>query len=96
MWNYCRDESTDPLSSNLASFRYKTSITRNTPDPDCDNNKTKKVEIVVKLKHLSDFWRKLNILLINCEVSLTLTLHENYVLAGMIVRDSILQNCINQ
>ena len=34
---------------------------------------TKEVEIAVSLKHLGNFWNSLNILLINCEVSLALS-----------------------
>ena len=30
MWNYYRDEPSDPYSSNSESFKYKTSITGNT------------------------------------------------------------------
>ena len=30
LWNYYRDETSNPLSSNSESFKYKTSITRNT------------------------------------------------------------------
>ena len=30
LWNYYRDEPSDPLSSNFESFKYKTSITGNT------------------------------------------------------------------
>ena len=38
------------------------------------NNLTKNnVKIVIPLKHLSNFWRNLNIPLINCEVELILT-----------------------
>ena len=38
------------------------------------NNLTKNdVKIVVLLKYLSNFWRNLNILLINCEIELILT-----------------------
>ena len=29
LWNYCRDEPSNPLSSNSESFKYKTSIARN-------------------------------------------------------------------
>ena len=44
------------------------------------NTKTKKnLEIVVPLKHLSNFWRTLDMPLINCELSLT----ENCVLADI-------------
>ena len=30
LWSYCRDEPSNPLSSNSESFEYKTSITGNT------------------------------------------------------------------
>ena len=62
LWNYYRDEPSDPLSSNLESFKYKTSITGNTYNVgDCeegyDANKVGKNEtkIVIPLKHLSNF-----------------------------------------
>ena len=45
-----------------------------------------KTEIVIPLKHLSNFWKSLNILLINCEVELILTWSKNCVLADMTVR----------
>ena len=47
-------------------FEYETKI-RGTP-PNYDN--TLDTEIVVLLKYLSNFWRLLNWLLINCEVEL--------------------------
>ena len=34
LWNYYRDEPSDPLSSDSESFKYKTSITRNTYNVD--------------------------------------------------------------
>ena len=37
----------------------------------------KNLEIVVPLKHLSNFWRVLDMPLINCELSFTLTWSEN-------------------
>ena len=79
LWNY-RDESSDPLSSNSESFKYKTSITGNTynigiGEAGYDANKVGKneTEVVIPLKHSSKFWRNLNIPLINCEVELILT-----------------------
>ena len=49
------------------------------------NTKTKKnLEIVVPLKHLSNFWRTLDMLLINCQVFLTLTWSEKCVLTDII------------
>ena len=76
MWNYYGDKPSNPLSSNSEPFRYKTSVTGNTYDGDDDdtnkvgNNETK---VVIPLKHLSNFWRTLNIPLITCEIELILT-----------------------
>ena len=80
LWNYYRDEPSNPLSSNSESFKYKTSITGNTynvgaDEADYDANKVgkNKTEVVIPLKHLSNFWRSFNISLINCEAGLILT-----------------------
>ena len=43
-------------------------------------------EVVIPLKYLSNFWRSLNISLINCEVELILTWSKNCILADMTVR----------
>ena len=62
LWNYYRDEPSNPLSSNSESFKYKTSITGNTynvgvGEDGYDANKFGKneTEVVVPLKHLSIF-----------------------------------------
>ena len=53
------------------------------------NNLTKNdVKIVVPLKYLSNFWRSLNIPLINCEVELILTWFKNCVLIDKLTRDA--------
>ena len=44
---------------------------------------TKKVEIAVPLKHLSNFWKTLDIPLINCEVSLALSRSANFVITSL-------------
>ena len=89
LWNYYRDESSNPLSSNSESFEYKASITGSTYDGN-DANKVGKneTEVVIPLKHLSNFWRTLNIPLINCEIELILTWSENCVLADMTRRNA--------
>ena len=93
LWNYYRDEPSNPLSSNSESFKYKTSITGNTYNLgagdagyDADRVGKNKNEIVVPLKHLSNFWRTLNIPLINCKIELILAWSKNCVLADMTVR----------
>ena len=89
LWNYYSDELTgetnddnDPNKNviNSESFNYKTSITVNTynvaagtQDYNVNKKSTKEVEIAVPLKYLGNFWRTLDIPLINCEVSLTLS-----------------------
>ena len=84
LWNYYRDEPSDPLSSNSESFKYKTSIVGKTPE---DNDSLMNTKVVIPLKHLSNFWRALNIHinipLINCEVELILNWSKNCVLADM-------------
>ena len=45
-----------------------------------------RTEIAIPLKHLSNFWRTLNIPLICCEIELVLTWSKNCVLADMAVR----------
>ena len=54
------------------------------PNPDYDANKEgkKEVEIAVALKHLSNFWRMLDMPLINCKVSLTLSWPANCVITS--------------
>ena len=60
------------------------------PNFNYDANKadTKETEVVIPLKHLSNFWRNLDILLINCEVELILTWKKNCALADMTVANN--------
>ena len=51
-----------------------------------DNAEKDDVRIVVRLKHLSNFWRTLDMPLINCKVSLTLTWSENCVITSKAYR----------
>ena len=85
MWNYYRDEPSNPLSSNSESFTYKTNIIGKTPE---DNDSLTSAKVVIPLKHLSNFWRSLNVPLINCKVELILTWSKNCVLADMATRDA--------
>ena len=72
--NCYRDEPSNPLSSNSESVKYKTSIVGKTPE---NNDSLTGAKVVIPLKHLSNFWRSLNISLINCEVELILTWSKN-------------------
>ena len=62
LWNYYRDEPSDPLCSNSESFRYKNNITGNTQNIDDGKefygaNKVGKneTEVVIPLTYLSNF-----------------------------------------
>ena len=68
LWQYYRDEPNNVLA-NSESFKFKVKITGKTP---ADDNE-KDVEIMVPLKYLSNFWRTLEMPLINSEVNLILT-----------------------
>ena len=92
LFNYYRDEPNSGAIGNInysikdsKSFGYKTSITGKL---DSNNVEKDDVEIAVSLKYLSNFWRTLDMPLINCEVSLTLTWSENYVLTSKATRDA--------
>ena len=77
LWQYCKDipprNNNDEIinflgNNNTDSFNFKAKITSQT-----GNNGTKDVEIMVPLKYLSNFWRTLEMPLINCEINLILT-----------------------
>ena len=69
LWKYYRDEPNDNLADSKSdSFKSKRKITGKTPN----NGNEKDVEIMAPLKYLSNFWRTLEMPLINCEVNLIL------------------------
>ena len=79
LWDSKRDEIVDNANvtndNNAPSFKYKASII-----VDTENNGTKKgVQIAVPLKYLSNFWRSLEMPLINCKVELSLNWIEKCV-----------------
>ena len=79
LWNFKRDEidnnSDVTNDNNVSSFKYKASIIGNT-----ENNGTKNgVEIAVPLKYISNFWRSLEMPLLNCKVNLSLNWIETCV-----------------
>ena len=77
LWQYYKDDPNNNLA-NSKSFKYKVKITGKTP---LDGN-TKDVEIIVPLKYLSNFWRTLEMPLINCEVNLILTWSKDCVITN--------------
>ena len=84
LWQYCRDIPARNVNNEIIvfevnnltdSFKFKAKVIRQT-----GNNGTKDVEIMVPLKYLSNFWRTLEMSLINCEVNLILTWSSTCVL----------------
>ena len=67
----------DHFPGNTASFKFKQKTTGST-----GNYGTEAVHIMVLLKYLSNSWRTLEILLINCQNSLILTWSVNYIISN--------------
>ena len=91
LWQYCKDvpalyandEITEFTGGNATdSFNFRAKITGQTGD-----DGTKNVEIMVPLKYLSNFWRTLEMPLINCEVNLILIWSSTCVLIATNVQN---------
>ena len=88
LWNYYRDEPNSGLGGvgnninywikHSKSFDDKTSLTGKWEG----SNTEKKAELVVPLRYLSNFWRVLDMPLINCEINLILTWSEIFVITN--------------
>ena len=91
--NYYRDEPNSGIINGITysimsskSFDYKANFME---DGVTHNNLTKNDgKIVVPLKYLSNFWRSLNIPLINCEKELILTWFKNCVLISKATKEA--------
>ena len=80
LWHFGRDETINNADvtndDNATSFKHKASLIGNT-----ENNGTKNgVKIAIPLKYLSNFWRSLEMQLINCKVELSLKWYETCLL----------------
>ena len=80
-WQFKRDEiegdvnltvDDQHIPNNSSSFKYKSSFVTNRNG----------VKIAVPLKYLSNFWRSLEMPLINCKIELSLNWYENYILSS--------------
>ena len=93
LWNYYRHEVNDSANENNDTnnyrtnnnktttskyFEYKTSLIGSTPI----NNNGLKAEVVFPFKYLSNFWRSLDLVLVNCEIKLDLTWSKYCVTSG--------------
>ena len=103
LYNYYRDGLSDDTDDdnfdninvvNSNTLKYKNKIMGNTYNVnagvqgyDVNKNGTQEVELAIPLKYLGNFWRALNIPLINCEVSLELKWDKNCVIISLEQRD---------
>ena len=84
LYQYKRDEPQDDLANNLStntssSFKHKVNLLG---DPNVVGNVTRRdVKIVAPLKYLSNFFRSLEMPLINCKIKLNLTWKKECVLS---------------
>ena len=94
LFNYYRDEPNEIAIgagnnainiyiSNPKSFDYKTKIIESL---DVGEDEKEDVEIGIPLKYLGNFWRSLDITLINCEITLVLSCYKECVLVGRAFR----------
>ena len=83
LWQFKRDEiinNADVTNNNDApSIKYKANLIGNTEN----NGRKNGVKIAVPLKYLSNFWRSLEMPLINCKVELSLRWYENCILSNV-------------
>ena len=87
LWQFKRDEvpanNADLIINNSQSFKYKAALLGKTADAAANTNSSvKDAKIVVPLKYLSNFWRSLEMPLINCKAYLELNWIEDCILSS--------------
>ena len=87
LWQFKRDEvpanDADLSINNFQSFKYKAALVGKTANAVKDTiSSIKDAKIVVPLKYLSNFWRSLEMPLINCKVYLELNWIEDCILSS--------------
>ena len=86
LWQFRRDEVPDNNANlnvnNFQSFKYKAAFVEKTVNAAGGNSFVKNTKLVVPLKYLSNFWRSLEMSLINCKVHLQLNWIENCILSS--------------
>ena len=80
------NDAENPLNvalDNSASFKYKASLLGKADDADGNDRSLKNAKIVIPLKYLSNFFRSLEMPLINCKIHLELNWNNNCVMYGV-------------
>ena len=87
LWQFRRDEvpdnNVDLIVDNSQSFKYKIALAWKTVNAAGENSFIKDTKIVVPLKYLSNFWRSLEMPLINCKVHLELNWIDKCILSNL-------------
>ena len=99
LWNYYRDETNDDTNENdknnrinnnktitRKSFEYNTKTIQRALD---DNNNTLNAEVIVPLKHLSNFWRFMDLPVINCEIKLDLSWSKEFIISEISITPAV-------
>ena len=97
LWHFKRDDvpaiDADLTIDNSQSFKYKAALLNKTENAfNNTNSSVKDAKIVVPLKYLSNFWRSLEMPLINCKVYLEL----NWIEGCILSRDGNCKICDNR
>ena len=81
LYQFKRDERPDDnneVGNNTTSLVYKSKLIKGT-----DDNNVNNVKLVVPLKYVSNFFRSLEIPLVNCKIDLELTWHKNCMISSV-------------
>ena len=73
--------------NNSSSFKYKASLLGKATDADGNDRSLKSTKIVIPLKYLSNFFKSLEMPLINCKIHLELNWNNNCVMYGADAND---------
>ena len=87
LWQYYEKDLNNEIARS-ESFKSKVKITGKTRN----DGKTKEIEIMVPVKYLSNFWRTLEMPLINCEVNLILSWSKDCVITNSTGKRKIQNN----
>ena len=81
LYQFKRNEPPDDnadVANNTSSLVYKSKLISGT-----DNNNVNNVKLVVPLKYISNFFRSLEMPLVNCKIDLELTLHKDCMISSV-------------
>ena len=92
LWQYCRDEPVADANGDIDDVNEANAITylfdlKAKMSSQTCNNGTKNIETMVPLKYLSNFWRFLEMLLIDCEINLDPTWSKKCIKVATAIAD---------